>query len=390
MTFSCAEDFSSNGVLTLASGTYTLDAPWVPVVADITFSAHDVTFPAEKPNLTNFIPFQGGPVWSQSLIRKTYAADFAGYGNIFHTAAYARSEIPAGSMGGANIVAIFGGADSHGDTSSVWASNFVGYANNPTGVSIASEMNFGALIEGGKAYGLVLATAGYHAAESAIQVQANNEASRAKNGIIFNSRAHGLVTGALIKLAGDPASSPAAYGIDFAGYSFSGAEMRLPSMEVEATQAETVNRLSIRGAVTNGRPRLRSVGSDTNIGMDFLAKGNGPFIFASNGVEQFRIAGSTGPEILQAGAGVNVGTLSVRGAATNADVALLGKGTGGVRIQSGDGTMKIRVNNTGIGFNASTPIAKPEVTGSRDGNAALASLLSALASYGLIIDGTTA
>jgi len=43
-----------------------------------------------------------------------------------------------------------------------------------------------------------------------------------------------------------------------------------------------------------------------------------------------------------------------------------------------------------IGFNNTTPIAEPTVTGSRGGNAALASLLTALANYGLITNSTTA
>ena len=43
-----------------------------------------------------------------------------------------------------------------------------------------------------------------------------------------------------------------------------------------------------------------------------------------------------------------------------------------------------------IGFNGSSPVAKPTITGSRGGNAALASLLMALASYGLVTDSTTA
>jgi hypothetical protein len=42
-----------------------------------------------------------------------------------------------------------------------------------------------------------------------------------------------------------------------------------------------------------------------------------------------------------------------------------------------------------VGFHGSTPIAKPTVTGSRGGNAALQSLLSALASYGLITDSSS-
>ena len=41
-------------------------------------------------------------------------------------------------------------------------------------------------------------------------------------------------------------------------------------------------------------------------------------------------------------------------------------------------------------FGSTPPAAKPTVTGSRGANAALASLLTALASYGLITDSTTA
>jgi hypothetical protein len=43
-----------------------------------------------------------------------------------------------------------------------------------------------------------------------------------------------------------------------------------------------------------------------------------------------------------------------------------------------------------IGFLGASAVAKPTVTGSRGGNAALASLLTALASLGLITDSSTA
>lgn len=43
-----------------------------------------------------------------------------------------------------------------------------------------------------------------------------------------------------------------------------------------------------------------------------------------------------------------------------------------------------------VGFNGTSAPTKPTITGSRSGNAALASLLTALASYGLITDSTTA
>ena len=56
----------------------------------------------------------------------------------------------------------------------------------------------------------------------------------------------------------------------------------------------------------------------------------------------------------------------------------------------GDSFFPIWMTTTGhLGFHATTPIAKPTVTGSRGGNAALASLLTQLASYGLITDSSS-
>jgi hypothetical protein len=46
--------------------------------------------------------------------------------------------------------------------------------------------------------------------------------------------------------------------------------------------------------------------------------------------------------------------------------------------------------NGNIGFFGTAPVAKPTVTGSRGGNAALASLLTGLAAYGLVLDSSTA
>lgn len=74
----------------------------------------------------------------------------------------------------------------------------------------------------------------------------------------------------------------------------------------------------------------------------------------------------------------------------NVLIALQAKGTGIIEMVSNaqcDGTLKVVGN---VGFNGTTPISKPAVTGSRGGNAALASLLTALASYGIITDSSTA
>ncbi len=54
------------------------------------------------------------------------------------------------------------------------------------------------------------------------------------------------------------------------------------------------------------------------------------------------------------------------------------------------GVTRIQANATGVGFYGVTPVAKPTVAGSRGGNAALASLLTALANLGLITNSSTA
>ena len=49
----------------------------------------------------------------------------------------------------------------------------------------------------------------------------------------------------------------------------------------------------------------------------------------------------------------------------------------------------ISVTSTGVGFNGTAGVAKPDITGSKGANAALGSLLTALASQGLLTDSTT-
>ena len=55
-----------------------------------------------------------------------------------------------------------------------------------------------------------------------------------------------------------------------------------------------------------------------------------------------------------------------------------------------NGTTRIEADGTGLGFFAQPPVARPDVSGSRGGNAALADLLSELANLGLITDSSTA
>jgi hypothetical protein len=50
---------------------------------------------------------------------------------------------------------------------------------------------------------------------------------------------------------------------------------------------------------------------------------------------------------------------------------------------------RLQISATGLGFNGTAAVAKPTVTGGKGANAALASLLTALAAYGLVTDSST-
>jgi hypothetical protein len=129
-----------------------------------------------------------------------------------------------------------------------------------------------------------------------------------------------------------------------------------------------VNNFRILNAATTSYPQLSAEGDDTNIGMFFVAKGSAPFRFMTSGgltKEELRVGGnvvdpvnfihiygqaSTGPPVILAA-----------GSDTNIDVRIMGKGTGGARLDDGAGAAKVRVNTTGIGFFATTPVAKQTI-----------------------------
>ena len=79
----------------------------------------------------------------------------------------------------------------------------------------------------------------------------------------------------------------------------------------------------------------------------------------------------------------SVTRLRVKGASsTSSDYAL-------VVLNSSSTAMLVVRNDNRLGFFGATEVARPTVTGSRGGNAALASALTALASLGLVTDSST-
>jgi hypothetical protein len=107
--------------------------------------------------------------------------------------------------------------------------------------------------------------------------------------------------------------------------------------QIVSPAGPVVNLLTARGALAGLEPSLAVEGADADIGMSLAMKGNGVFTHI-------------GPGGMVVG-----GPLKIQGA---------------------------------VGFNNTTPLAKPSVTGSHLNNPALVSLLTELANYGLITNNT--
>lgn len=88
------------------------------------------------------------------------------------------------------------------------------------------------------------------------------------------------------------------------------------------------------------------------------------------------------------------------GSGANANCGIISRGTGILYMSATDAgsvefytssTRRMQISSTGgFGFFGATAVARPTVTGSRGGNAALASLLTGLANLGLITDSSSA
>jgi hypothetical protein len=99
--------------------------------------------------------------------------------------------------------------------------------------------------------------------------------------------------------------------------------------------------------------------------------------FQTSGAARWRIRANANTE-----SGANVGSdLAIDAIADDGSTALTQ-----LFLRRSNGAVNFPGN---VGFNGTAAIAKPTVTGSRGGNAALASLLTALANYGLITDSSS-
>lgn len=120
-----------------------------------------------------------------------------------------------------------------------------------------------------------------------------------------------------------------------------------------------------------------------------------------DGTGDFRLGNANGDALRVTAAATIANRFTIAGSATGGAVAafvegtdtdigltVAAKGTGVGRLRH-DTTDKLTWSSTGVGFNGTAPTAKPTVTGSKGANAALTSLLAALAALGLITDSST-
>jgi hypothetical protein len=118
--------------------------------------------------------------------------------------------------------------------------------------------------------------------------------------------------------------------------------------------------------------------------------GNTLLVRAHNGsntdTDQFAIA--TGWSSATAGSESSLAIFSIRRSGVNTEVLRLNS-TGNGRVQLAQDFAHVNASGA-MGWFNTTPATKQSVTGSRAGNAALASLLSALAAYGIVTDSSTA
>lgn len=374
--------------LSFPAADYTLSAELEVPAKDIRVSISPAaTFPAgpsamfDMKEITRAIGAQ--PTFAQEALFKTFDADFDNYQNVVGFSVFAKAETLASS-----VVGLYANAEAAVAGASVFGAN-VGTYVTAAGTGIAMEIDSHVTHADGVGYALVIDSVGGYPSVAAVIIQNNSAEATFDTGIKFNNEnGDGVISagGAAIEMnagsCGSFLKAPTAV--------FTEAELWLPSLLVGPTVEGATGFLRI-DASNAASPRLSAQGSATDVSISYRAKGVGDHLFEDgSGNTHFRVnVGGTTGDYVQAVAGSGGATVGVNGASANASISVLGKGTGGVNLLDGGSASKFRVNTTGIGFFAATPAAKQTVSGSRGGNAALASLLTALATYGLITDSSS-
>lgn len=323
-------------IISSPASNYHLSANYVPAAADVTIiAAGDVTFSGAHPDYNNLIPYEAvpGPMWAQILSSKTYGTGWAGTGNVFQIASYAKANVTT-----VPIVAVYGQGEAAVSGSRAWGSNFAGVGSAAGATAITCEMDPVNLNAGATVYGIVIASSGTSPIQNAEQIGANDATAQYNDGWLASFvPTRGCVTGSVWRASGDGSTNTCTDFLKVSGVKATTAEIDIPSLLVDPSPAYTNNRLRVK-------------------------------------------AGSTGNDVL----------VTVDAVDTNAGINIAGHGTSGGGLLDGSLNFKMKWSSTGIGFYGTNPVSKQTVTGAKGSNAALASLLTALVALGIITDSTSA
>ena len=123
--------------------------------------------------------------------------------------------------------------------------------------------------------------------------------------------------------------------------------------------ASAVNYVQVTGAATGNRAAISAQGSDTNVGINYLAKGSGLHVFAGqNGSVQFVVnpAASAVNYWQGTGSATNIApSLAVVGSDTNISQVFQSKGTGAIDLAAGSRGVNISNGGTVTAYTRTNP-----------------------------------
>jgi hypothetical protein len=194
-----------------------------------------------------------------------------------------------------------------------------------------------------------------------------------------------VLSGNAVTFKAEPVLQASAGGTGISSAANSGA-VHKPVRQFMGNRAGQGNQLRILATdAAAGYPIDIDAGTsaDTNVSIRHFAKGSGLFEFWAQNYPVLKLSNPASAaswiELTGNVAGA-AALVQANGAAVNVPILIRGKGVGATILGNAAAP---------VGFFGSTGGAKPTVSGSRGGNVALASLLTALASLGLITDSTT-
>jgi hypothetical protein len=113
--------------------------------------------------------------------------------------------------------------------------------------------------------------------------------------------------------------------------------------------ASAVNYVQVSGASTGNRVSIAGAGSDSNVGIDYFARGTSPHVFSTNGVAQFLISNTTSAVnyVQVTGATTTNGpAITAQGSDSDIGIIIRSKGIFNFGVQNGSGLTSFVVNMT--------------------------------------------